>query len=59
LLLIASCYQIFIAQVPVLISEMKIWIEDQSSHSVICYMTASKRHDCCLSKIHGDFSNLM
>lgn len=33
---------IFTAQVSVLISEMKIWIEDQNSHSVICCMAARK-----------------
>ncbi|KAG2744980.1 hypothetical protein P692DRAFT_201099323 [Suillus brevipes Sb2] len=33
---------IFTAQVSVLISEMKIWIEDQNSHSVICCMAAHK-----------------
>ncbi|KIK32162.1 hypothetical protein CY34DRAFT_814408 [Suillus luteus UH-Slu-Lm8-n1] len=54
LLLIASCYQIFTAQVSLLISGMNTWIEDQNSHSVIRCMTASERHGCCLSKIHGE-----
>lgn len=40
--LCTSRYQIFTAQVSVLISEMKIWIEDQNSHSVICCMAAHK-----------------
>lgn len=40
--LCTSRYQIFTAQVSVLISEMKIWIEDQNSHYIICCMAARK-----------------